>query len=93
MNRNKKGRMPEITRDVYKAVKKFDRHQFTEFCKDLYGYGYEDGFEDGKNAVPGVDVEKIYGVVAAVKGIGPKRLAMVKENIVAAFGGQVVQNE
>lgn len=93
MNRNKKGKMPEITRDVYKSVKKFDRQQFTSFCSDLYKYGYEDGFEDGKEAVPGIDVEKIYNVVAAVKGIGPKRLAAIKENIVAAFGEKVDHNE
>ena len=32
MNRNKKGVMPEITRETYKSVKKYDRQQFTEFC-------------------------------------------------------------
>nr|WP_304970257.1 hypothetical protein [uncultured Schaedlerella sp.] len=35
MNRNKKGAMPEITREVYKNVKKFDRQQFTGFCTDI----------------------------------------------------------
>lgn len=90
MNRNRTGKMPEITRDVYKAVKKFDRQQFTSFCTDIYKYGHEDGFEDGKNAVPGMDVNKVYEIVAATKGIGPKRLAEIKANLEAAFGGQVV---
>ena len=40
MNRNKKGVMPEITRTVYKDVKRYDRHQFTAFCTDLYKYGF-----------------------------------------------------
>lgn len=82
MKRNKKGVMPEITRDVYKSVKKFDRQQFSDFCKDLYGYGYE----DGRASVPGIDVGKIYDVIAATKGIGPVKLAEIKTNIEAAFG-------
>lgn len=57
MNRNKKGVMPEITREVYKNVKKFDRQQFTGFCTDLYKYGYE----DGRESVPGVELEESAG--------------------------------
>lgn len=81
MNRNKKGVMPEITREVYKSVKKFDRQQFTNFCTDLYKFGYE----DGRESVPGMDVEKIYEVIASVKGIGPKKLEEIKENIEKIF--------
>lgn len=91
MTRNKKGAMPEITRDVYKAVKKFDRQQFSEFCADLYKYGYEDGFEAGKAAVPGIDANKIYEVIAATKGIGPVKLSEIRANLEAAFKG-VIQN-
>ena len=83
MNRNRKGVMPEITREIYKNVKKFDRQQFTGFCTDLYKYGYE----DGRNSVPGIDLEKVYEVIAATKGIGPVKLAEIKANIDAAFGG------
>ena len=57
MNRNRKGVMPEITRAMYKDIKKYDRQQFTGFCTDLYGYG----FEDGKAAVPGVDINHFKG--------------------------------
>ena len=39
MNRNKRGEMPEISRKMYKDVKKYDRQQFTAFCMDLYKYG------------------------------------------------------
>lgn len=91
MNRNKKGIMPEITREVYKNVKKFDRQQFTNFCADLYKFGFEDGVEAGKNSVPGIDVEQILDVIAATKGIGPKKLEEIKENIEKTFGG--VANE
>lgn len=82
MKRNKPGVMPEITRDTYKNVKKFDRQQFTEFCTDLYKFGYM----DGRASVPGIDADKICEVIAATKGIGPKKLAEIKANIDAAFG-------
>lgn len=84
MNRNRKGIMPEITREVYKSVKKFDRQQFQSFCADLYKFGYE----DGRESVPGIDVRKIYEDIAATNGIGPKKLAEIKANIEAAFGGE-----
>lgn len=82
MKRNKPGVMPEITREVYKNVKKFDRQQFQSFCMDLYKFGYI----DGRESVPGVDVEKICEVIAATKGIGPKKMAEIRANIDAVFG-------
>lgn len=88
MNRNKNGVMPEVTREVYKSVKKFDRSQFNKFCTDLYKFGYEDGYEAGFNNVPAVDVEKIYEVIASVKGIGPVKLALIRAHIETAFGGE-----
>lgn len=81
MNRNRKGVMPEITREIYKSVKKFDRQQFQAFCRDLYGYG----FEDGRASVPGIDLTAIYEVIGATKGIGPKKLEEIKRSIEAAF--------
>ena len=73
MNRNRKGVMPEITRAMYKDIKKYDRQQFTGFCTDLYGYG----FEDGKAAVPGVDIKEVYAALDQVKGIGPKVICLL----------------
>lgn len=87
MKRNKKGVIPEITREIYKGVKKFDRQQFTEFCTDLYNYGVE----DGKNSVPGIDIKSILDVVASVKGIGPKKMEEIKEKLDDMFN-QEVQN-
>ena len=84
MNRNKKGVMPEITRNIYKDVKKFDRQRFTNFCIDLYTFG----FEDGRDSVPGIDVSKIIEVVANTKGIGPVKLAEIKANIETVFEGE-----
>lgn len=82
MNRNKKGVMPEITREIYKGVKKFDRQQFTNFCTDLYKFG----FEDGKASVPAIDINKIYEVIASTKGIGPKKLDEIKANLEMVYG-------
>lgn len=81
MNRNKKGRMPEITRDIFKGVKKYDRQQFTAFCTDLYGYG----FEDGRASVPGIDLKTVYEAIAGTKGIGPKKLEEIKAQLESLF--------
>lgn len=72
MNRNSV--MPEITRTMYKEVKKYDRQQFTGFCTDLYSYG----FEDGKAAVPDVDIKEVYAALDQVKGIGPKVMDRIR---------------
>lgn len=82
MKRNKEGKMPQITRETYKSVKKFDRQQFETFCCDLYGYG----FKDGRDSVPGVDAEKICEAIATVNGIGEKRMAEIRAKIDAMFG-------
>ena len=81
MNRNRKGVMPEITREIYKSTKKFDRQQFTSFCTDLYKYGYE----DGRNSVPGIDRTRICDAIARIKGIGPKKLEEIKACVEAEF--------
>ena len=65
MNRHRKGVMPEITREIYKGVKRMDRQQFERFCRELYRNGYE----DGKDSVQGIDVDKAVEVIRTVKGI------------------------
>ncbi len=73
--------MPEITRTVYKDVKRYDRQQFTAFCTDLYKYG----FDDGRASVPGIDLQDVLRAVSETKGIGEKKLAAIKESIEAVF--------
>lgn len=80
MNRQK-GKMPEINRELYKSIKKFDRQQFTSFCTDLYKYGYE----DGQNSVPGVDLSQIKEAIASTKGIGEKKLEQIMVNVEQLF--------
>lgn len=84
MNRNRKGAMPSITRETYKKVKRGDRRQFEEFCRTLYGYG----FEDGRESVPGVDIEDVMEAVANTKGIGDVMLKRIKESIEGKFTEQ-----
>lgn len=85
MNRNRKGVMPEITREMYKSIKKYDRQQFTAFCTDLYGYG----FQDGRESVPGIDIKAVMAAIENTKGIGPKKLEDIRVSIEAVFeGGQ-----
>lgn len=81
MNRNKKGVMPDITREMYKRIKKSDRQQFTAFCTDLYRYGYE----DGRESVPGVDLAAVCEVIEGTRGIGPKRSKEVKTQLEMLF--------
>ncbi len=81
MNRNRKGVMPEITRAVYKDVKRYDRQQFTAFCVDLYKYG----FEDGRESVPGIDLQEVLRAVSETKGIGEKKMEAIKASIEAVF--------
>ena len=82
MNQNNKSVMPEITRETYKTLKHYDRQQMASFCERLYMNGYH----DGRASVPGVDVERLYEAIAAVKGIGPKKLAEIKTQIDEIFG-------
>lgn len=38
---------------------------------------YKSGFEDGKAAVPGIDIQYIVDIVKSVKGVGEKRAAEI----------------
>ena len=78
------------TRKVYKAVKKYDHQQFDEFCTRVYMNGYE----DGKKAVPGVDVEEILKAVSDVRGVGPALAGKIKAAVNDLFQkSEVKENE
>ena len=81
--------MPEISREIYKAVKKYDRDQFRSFCSDLYLFG----FEDGRESVPGIDLSMIYKIIGETKGIGPKKLAEITARIDTAMNQTEARNE
>ena len=81
MKRHKKGEMPEITREIYKGVKRMDRQLFERFCAGLY----KNGYEDGKDSVQGIDVNEVLEVIGTVKGIGQTRLLSIAEVLDKAF--------
>lgn len=81
MNRNKKDKKYLITRARYKSIKAFDHQQMEQFCTDIY----KSGFQDGRESVPGVDVETIMEAIRSVKGIGAKRLYAIRDSIEAVF--------
>lgn len=81
MSKNKKGNNYLITRARYKSIKAFDHQQMEQFCTDIYKSGYQ----DGRESVPGVDVETIMEAIRSVKGIGAKRLYAIRDSIEAVF--------
>lgn len=69
------------TRVQYKAVKKYDHQQFDDFCSTIY----REGYDDGKAAVPGADIEDVMTAIRTVKGIGEKRLAEIRAVVEKTF--------
>lgn len=72
-----------LRREDYRKVKKMDRSQFEGFCKSLYMEGYN----DGRDSVPGIDISQIREAIAETKGIGESRLTAIMESIESRFGG------
>lgn len=73
-----------LRREDYKRVKKMDRTQFEGFCKTLYLEGYQ----DGRNSVPGIDITQVKEAIAGTKGIGETRLQAIMNSIEEQFGGE-----
>ena len=70
-----------IDHATYKKVKHFNRQELSEFCQKIYALGVE----EGKKSVDGVESDDVYKVIASVRGIGPKRLAAIREAVETAF--------
>lgn len=84
------GKMPEITRNTYNTVRKYDRRQFEAFCRSLYETGRADG-SIGAEAIEAVKqahdagyaagIKDTVEAMARVKGIGPKKIEEVRAAI------------
>lgn len=78
-----------INREKYKAIKKYDHSQMSNFCQMVYNSGYKDGQRagyidgvcDGEKNVPDIDVGRLSERIGAIKGIGEKKLAEIMEVI------------
>lgn len=60
-----------INRKEYERIKRYDHNQMNNYVKNIY----KSGFEDGKAAVPGINIQYIADIVRSVKGVGEKRAA------------------
>ena len=60
-----------INRKQYQNIKKMDHNQMNLYIQSIY----KSAFEDGKAAVPGIDIKYIADIVRGVKGVGEKRAA------------------
>lgn len=69
------------TRNQYKAAKKYDHQQFDDFCASIY----QSGYDAGKAAVPGTDIEEVMAAIRQVKGIGEKRLGEIRAAVEKTF--------
>ena len=70
-----------LRREDYKRVKRMDRQQFEDFCKNLYQMAYE----EGRRSVPGIDITEVQKAISETPGIGAKRLEAIMESLNSKF--------
>ena len=70
-----------LRREDYKRVKRIDRQQFEDFCKNLYQMAYE----EGRRSVPGIDITEVQKAISETPGIGAKRLEAIMESLNSKF--------
>lgn len=74
----------EINHATYKLLKHYNRAQMSEFCQRLYAQGYEAASSGSQD----IDTDEVYTAISRVRGIGPKRLAAIKEAVETAFNAK-----
>lgn len=70
-----------INRTKYKDIKRYDHQQMEDFLTDVY----KNGYADGKESVPGVELQDVEKALQDVKGIGPVVWNRIKERLAEAF--------
>ena len=68
-----------INRKEYQGIKQKDHNQMNAYLQSIYKTAYMDGFKDGTESVPGIDISKISEILLGIKGLGAKRVADVLE--------------
>lgn len=71
-----------LRREDYKRVKKMDRQQFENFCKNLHMLSYK----EGRKSVPGIDITEVQKAISETPGIGSKRLQSIMDSLNSKFG-------
>lgn len=70
-----------INRVTYKNIKKYDHQQMEEFLTDVY----KNGYQDGRESVPGIELEDVKTALRGTKGIGPVVWERIKERLAELF--------
>ena len=70
-----------INRTKYKDIKRYDHKQMEDFLTDVY----KNGYADGKESVPGVELQDVEAALKDVKGIGPVVWNRIKERLAELF--------
>lgn len=66
-----------LNRKTYKAIKKYDRIQMEDYLQSIY----KQGFVDGRESVPGIDISNVRDILLEINGIGEKRAEQIVEKI------------
>ena len=73
-----------LTRDKYKAIKRYDHQQMEMFCCSVYESGMKDGYDLGQAGA----IEAVLQAAAKVKGIGPKKLEEIRSHLAGGADGE-----
>lgn len=66
-----------LNRKTYKSIKRYDRIQMEDYLQSIY----KQGFLDGRESVPGIDISGIRDILLEINGIGEKRAEQIVEKI------------
>ena len=77
-----------VNRKQYQNIKKMDHNQMNLYIQSIY----KSGFEDGKAAVPGIDIQSIDIVLKSIKGVGEKRAAEIVKALEAELA-EILKDE
>lgn len=77
----KKNNKYMINRSTYKNIKKYDHQQMEGYLTDVYKSGYH----DGRESVPGVELDDVMEALHGVKGIGPVVWQRIAERMACMF--------
>lgn len=78
-----------LNRKEYQNVKKMDHNQMNLYIQSIYKTAYMDGFKDGTESVPGIDIAEIKKVLLSIKGLGAKRVADILEALEKEFENEI----
>ena len=70
-----------INRTRYKDIKRYDHQQMEDFLTEVY----KNGYADGKESVPRVELQDVEKALQDVKGIGPVVWNRINERLAELF--------